>query len=108
MAIELLNFYPGTLLATAMALIVAICGSIIAARGQLPIFNAVLEWVQPFYVYFLCTCLYSRGSWCNVLIWVQVVLLTLSALGYIIAAAYPSKLATVEQDLGGIDLEHAY
>lgn len=90
---------PGTVVLEAMLLIVAICGSILASQGNLPILNAVLNWVYPILYFFMSECLYSGG--CSWIVWVLVLLSALHAAGYLIGAAFPSKAPQIEDKLGG-------
>lgn len=97
----------GTIVAVIMSLITAACATVLATKGTLPVVLVVAHWVSPIWYYFLCECLYKGGGYCNYLVWVAILGLTLEAISYLILAAFPSKVDAVEKDLGDqIDLQN--
>lgn len=72
-----------TLIVVGIATIAAICGSILAAKRQLPAANAVLLWFTPIWLYFVSECL-NRGG-CTWLVWIEVARQTLTAIFFITA-----------------------
>lgn len=80
-----------TLVVVGCATIAAICGSILAAKKQLPAANAVLLWVEPIWLYFVSECL-NRGG-CSWLVWIEVARQLLTAIFFVAAVALgPTKV----------------
>ena len=94
--------FISTIVVVSLALIAAICGSVVAARKQLPVANAILLWFMPVWLYFVGECL-NRGG-CAWLVWIEVARQILTVLFFIVAAAYgPAKLKNIEKDYSATD-----
>ena len=95
----------GTVVSVIMALITAGCATILTTKGRIPLFVVIVHWISPVWYYFLCECLYKGGGYCNYLVWIAILGLTVEAAAYLVLAAFPSKVDEVQSKIGEVELE---